>query len=149
VSEPYNFSWIDKPLLAAMGRPYEKEEYDWLRSEGIELLVSLTENPLRRDWLSDAGLFALHVPVEDMAAPTQEQIVEVLSAIDKAFERKMGVAVHCLAGRGRTGAILASYFVTKGMTADQAIDHIRDLRPGSIETSEQEEAVAIFARNRP
>jgi atypical dual specificity phosphatase len=147
VSEPYNFSWIEQPLLAAMGKPYEQEEFLWLRREGIELVISLTESALRRDWLSDAGLFALHVPVEDMGAPSQDQILEVLSAIDKAHERKMGVAVHCLAGRGRTGTVLACYYVGKGMTADQAIDHIRNLRPGSIETSEQEEAVAAFARN--
>ncbi len=149
VSEPYNFSWLEKPLLAAMGRPYDQEEYLWLRREGVELVVTLTENALRRDWLSDAGLFALHVPVEDMTAPTQEQIAESLSAIVKAHERRMGVAVHCLAGRGRTGTILACYYVAQGMSANQAIDHIRDLRPGSIETSEQKRAVEEFARKRP
>src|SRR5262245_25946036 len=84
VSEPYNFSWLEKPILAAMGRPNEQEEYMWLRREGVELLVTMTENALRRDWLSDAGLFALHLPVEDMSAPTQEQLKEAISAIDKA-----------------------------------------------------------------
>ena len=148
MSEPYNFSWIEHRLLAAMGRPAEPEEFSWLRGEGIELIVSLTENPLRRDWLSDAGLFALHVPVEDMTAPTQEQVRECLSAIAKAHERKMGVAVHCLAGRGRTGAILACYFVQQGMGGQKAIDHVRALRPMSIETVDQEDAVREFARTR-
>jgi len=148
VSEPYNFSWVEEPLLAAMGRPHELDEYKWLRNQGIELIVSLTEDPLRRDWLSDAGLFGLHIPVPDMAAPTQEQIQEALSAIEKAQERGMGVAVHCLAGRGRTGTVLACYYVTKGMRPLEAMAHVRHLRPGSIETGEQEQAVEEFARSR-
>lgn len=148
MSEPYNFSWVEEPLLAAMGRPREPDEYTWLRNQGIELIVSLTEDPLRRDWLSDAGLFGLHIPVHDMAAPAREQIQEALSAIEKAHERQMGVAVHCLAGRGRTGTVLACYYVTKGMRPLEAIAHVRDLRPGSIETGEQEQAVEDFARSR-
>jgi atypical dual specificity phosphatase len=49
--------------------------------------------------------------------------------------------VHCLAGRGRSGTLAAVWFVHEGMTADEAIAHIRTLRPGSIETEVQEEAV--------
>ena len=143
---PYGFSWLEEPLVAAMGRPYEPEELAWLREQGIELVITLTEDPLRRDWLSDAGLLGLHVPVEDMTAPTPEQIQECLSAIDKAKERNMGVAVHCFAGKGRTGTILACYLVDRGLSAAEAVDRIRDLRPGSIETDEQVQAVFEYAR---
>ena len=45
-------------------------------------------------------------------------------------------------GRGRTGTMCACYFVhMQGQTADQAIGNIRRMRPGSIETSEQERLV--------
>jgi atypical dual specificity phosphatase len=146
VSRPHGFTWIDKPLLAAMARPESPEELAWLRRQGIELLLSLTEDPPRRDWLNDASLLLFHVPVIDMAAPTQEQLDRALSAIQRANERQMGVAVHCGAGLGRTGVVLACYFVSKGLTAQNAIARVRRLRPGSVETEEQADAIVEFAR---
>src|SRR5262245_4953460 len=145
---PYGFSWIEKPLLAALARPSSLEDLRWLRESGIEVLVSLTEDPLRRDWVNDAGLLAVHVPMVDMEPPTPEQLDRAVSAITRAHERQMPVAVHCGAGLGRTGVVLAAWFVTKGMTAENAMARLRRLRPGSIETEEQEKAIVEFARRR-
>src|SRR5262249_37668654 len=83
------------------------------------------------------GLLDFHVPMIDMEAPELEQLDRCVSAIQKAHDHGMGVAVHCGAGLGRTGVVLATYFVEKGMTADNAIVHVRRLRPGSIETEDQ------------
>jgi len=148
MSAPPNFSWIDKPLLAALARPSDPEDFHWLRHNGIELLVSLTEDRPRRDWTEDAGLLVFHEPMTDMEAPTPEQLDRAVSAIVKAVDRNMGVAVHCGAGLGRTGVVLAAYFVARGATANNAVGRIRRLRPGSIETDEQAEAVELFARRR-
>ena len=49
--QPSGFTWVDKPHLAALARPQDPEELTWLRRQGIELLISLTEDPLRREWL--------------------------------------------------------------------------------------------------
>jgi atypical dual specificity phosphatase len=144
--QPNGFSWIDKPRLAGLARPESADDLVWLREQGIDLLVSLTEDRLRRDWVNEAGLLIVHEPVVDMEAPTQEQLDRCISAIDRALEKKMGVAVHCTAGLGRTGVVLACHLVTRGMSADNAIARIRRLRPGSIETDEQAIAVDEFAR---
>ena len=58
----------------------------------------------------------------------------------------LGVAVHCAAGLGRTGTVLAAWFVTQGLSAQNAIARVRRLRPGSVETEEQERAVEEFAK---
>jgi len=131
-----------------MARPESLEELTWLRQQGVELLMSLTESPPRRDWLNDAGLLLFHLPIEDMRAPTQEQLDRAMAAIAKANEQHMGVGVHCGAGLGRTGVIVACYFVDKGLSAIEAIDRVRRLRPGSVETDEQEDAVGEYARRR-
>jgi atypical dual specificity phosphatase len=145
---PQGFSWIDKPLLAALARPSAAEDFQWLRSQGIELLLSLTEDRPRRDWVEDANLLVFHEPLEDMEAPSQEQLERCVSVITKALERKMPVAVHCGAGLGRTGVVLAAYLVARGMTAANAIARIRRLRPHSIETDEQAEAIELYARRK-
>jgi len=148
MATPSGFSWVEKPLLAAMARPSGPEDLAWLREQGIELLLSLTEERPRRDWIDDAGLLVFHEPLEDMEPPEQEQLDRCVSAIVRANERKMGVAVHCGAGLGRTGAVLAAYFVARGLSAGNAIARIRRLRPGSVETDEQVVAVELYARRK-
>lgn len=148
MTRPNGFSWINRPLLAALARPASAEDLVWLRSQGIDLIISLTEEPLPRQWVNDAGLMVVHVPVEDMEAPTPEQLERCVSTIERANAAKLGVAVHCTAGLGRTGTVLAGYFVSQGDDARQAIARVRELRPRSIETHEQAQAVEAYAKRR-
>lgn len=148
MAAPDNFSWIDKPLLAGSARPRALDEFQWLRKQGVQLVVTLTEDPPARTFINEAGLFALHVPIEDMHAPSQPQIDTCLSALRKARQQNMGAVIHCTAGLGRTGTLLACWFVLEGMNAKDAVARIRRLRPGSIETDEQVDAIAEYARRR-
>jgi atypical dual specificity phosphatase len=148
MSQPDVLTWIEKPLLAAMAMPQGVEELQWLRENGIQVLISLTEDPPPRQWINEAGLLSIHVPVEDMTAPTQAQLDHCVSSIVRAHEQHMGVVIHCGAGLGRTGVVLACYFVSKGLSAKNAAARVRRLRPGSIETDEQLQAVEEFAERQ-
>ena len=145
---PPGFSWIEKPRLAALARPESADDLRWLRQAGIDVLVTLTEDPLPRGWVNDAGLLAVHIPVVDMAAPTDRQLTLAVDTITRSVASGMGVAVNCTAGKGRTGTVLAAFFVTQGMTPREAIRRVRELRPGSVETAEQEDAIAAWAERR-
>lgn len=53
--------------------------------------------------------------------------------------------MHCAHGKGRTGTILACYLVRKySLSAEEAIQRLRALRPGSVETSGQEKIVSLY-----
>jgi atypical dual specificity phosphatase len=143
---PNGFSWIDKPNLAALAQPESADDLAWLRRNGIDVLITLTEDPLPRTWVNDAGLMAVHIPVVDMEAPSARQLQLAIDTIDRAKRSGMGVAVHCTAGKGRTGTVLAGYFVNQGLTAAEAIEKVRGLRPRSVETDAQERAVEELER---
>lgn len=145
---PFGFSWVDHPHLAGLARPDSAADLAWLREQGVQVLVSLTEDPLPRGWVNDAGLMAVHIPVPDMDAPSERQLTLALDTIGRAKRSGMGVGVHCAAGKGRTGTVLAAYFVAGGMTASAAIRKVRELRPGSVETFEQEQAIAEWEKAR-
>jgi hypothetical protein len=48
-----------------------------------------------------------HVPITDMEAPTMEQLVEILDLLSGPDAEL--TYVHCEAGKGRTGAVIACY----------------------------------------
>ncbi|NXB66863.1 DUS23 phosphatase, partial [Struthidea cinerea] len=79
--------------------------------------------------------------------PTPEQIQSFLQIVEEANGRGEAVAVHCMLGYGRTGTLLACYLCKeRHLAGGDAIREIRRLRPGSIETPEQEQAVIRFCQ---
>jgi atypical dual specificity phosphatase len=136
------FSWIVEGELAAMPvpgrtRPLAEDE-DFLESQEIRTVVSLTENPPLFD---DESIRQVRIPVADFTAPTLQQMIEFVDVVSDSTAHGDPVAVHCTAGLGRSGTMAAVYLVANGATADEAIARVRELRPGSIETEEQENAV--------
>lgn len=74
-------------------------------------------------------------------------VLRTQTALDSTLSvsTSQAVGVHCALGFGRTGTMLACYLVKeRGLAAGDAIAEIRRLRPGSIETYEQEKAVFQF-----
>lgn len=140
-----HFSWVLEGRLAGMARPHPTD-LDDLRQEGVTAILSLTRKPPFPE--PPADMKFLHLPVLDMGAPTPDQLAEGVRFLDEVIEGGGRAVVHCLAGCGRTGTVLAAYLVAKGEDPEDAIDRVRRLRPGSIETAEQEHAVHLYAEAR-
>lgn len=160
------FYWVVPEVLAGCSRPglaqkrYSGEDaneraaaemaadLEWLSERGISALLTLTERALPAHALAKSGLVTLHLPIPDMEAPLPEDFDRALGFIDTQQREQRPVAVHCLAGQGRTGTVLAAYLIRDGRTAEQAIQYVRDLCPGAIQSERQEIALATFARTR-
>lgn len=141
-----NFSFVIPRALAGMARPGVldrlDEDLDFLRMEGIKAILSLSETPLDEEQVRRSGFSYFHSPVNDFTAPTIKKVEQCMAFLERMVEAEnKPVAVHCGAGCGRTGTLLACYLVKRGATAERAIEDIRSKRPCSIETDGQKALV--------
>jgi len=142
------FSWVIEDQLAGMSQPGAftslDEDAEFLAEQGIDLLISLTGGVPNPEVLANFGIESHHIPVEDFYPPTLAQQVDFVEKTAQTLEGGGRVGVHCAAGIGRTGTMLATYLVFLGSSPDDAIERVRQLRPGSIETAAQEQAIREY-----
>ncbi|MGC9020341.1 MAG: protein-tyrosine phosphatase family protein [Candidatus Methanodesulfokora sp.] len=139
---PRNFSWVNN-WLAASAIPDEIRQIMWLKDKGFEFIISLEE--LDREiasFIDEVGIKRLYFPMEDGSAPSVDELMRITDLLMKLEGRK--VLIHCYAGCGRTGTVLAAYMIRKGMSAEEAISYVRSIRPCSIETRGQELSLVYF-----
>ena len=143
--KPDNFSWIIEKKLAGSAIPTSKEEIDWVKQEGVKSIVTIREEPLEDEWIKDVNY--LHVYSNDMGIPEFADLVNSVDFIHQRITNEEPVMVHCLAGLGRTGTILACYLIKyEDMTANDAIEKVRQERHGSIQSFSQEEIIFRFEK---
>jgi atypical dual specificity phosphatase len=142
-----HFSWLVENKLAALSYPEAEDAFTLLYGLGIRALLNLSEVPYPFDPRKKFNLFSEYLPITDFTAPSLDQIDQGLAIISSYLEKDLPIAVHCVAGLGRTGTLLACYLVKQGQTAEQATASIREWRPGSIEILEQEVIVAEYEKH--
>jgi atypical dual specificity phosphatase len=145
---PDDGNWLIPNRLLACAYPWGQDGLAHLTQQGISVIVNLHERAHEPARLTRLGLTEIHLPVADFTAPSPEQLARGVAVIEQSLAEGQNVAVHCAAGLGRTGTLLASYLVASGLQPAAAIDQIRLVRPGSVETGTQVAAVNAFAREQ-
>ena len=145
-----NFSWLIEGKLAGAAKPggenSEEEDLQFLHEMGVQAMITLCAEPCKADLLQKYNIRLKHLPVEDFEAPDFELIEKAVTFIERRLAHNEPVLVHCRAGFGRTGTILACYLIKKGMPPTQALAEVRRARPGSVEVKAQERAVWAYYR---
>ena len=150
ISRPTNFSWVIPGKLAGSGLPSSYDHLLWLVKNNVKTIVTVREIPLPDAWFKKVNSFNLalesvFLKTDDYNSPTVHELYNVVEYIDSQISKKKPVVVHCAAGKGRTGTVLAAYLIKKDkLKVDEAIGKIRSLRPGSIQSERQEIAINQF-----
>ena len=145
--------------------PMPYSTYDWgnvwqsYLSENINLVIVLAEQQeylvyAKRDlpeFYLSSGLDVLHIPVPDFGIPEDLPIWEqgLNRAAQTATDGK-NVAVHCLAGIGRTGTFMACLAKENlGLSGEEAILWVRESIPGAMENNLQEQFIINYQSGIP
>ncbi len=146
---PRGFRWLVEGSLAGTPEPGILFDIDYdltlLRSAGITMLVTLTEQPLPESLLETHGLKSLFFPIVDMNVPSCRATEDLCALVEIALERGEVIAFHCKAGLGRTGTLLVSYLIWEGAPPSEALEVARSIEPGWVQSSIQEQYLFEFA----
>lgn len=146
---PSGFHWIVPGRLAGCPEPGLSHAIDYdldlLARIGITHLITLTEKDLDLAALARHGLRNIHLPVFDRETPSIAQTYMLLRRMQKLLDEGQVVAVHCKAGIGRTGTVLAAWLIREGgLNATSAIERLRQINRSYVQTDMQEQFLHSF-----
>ena len=152
--------WAIPGVLAGMPMPYldphrrlnlggEWSAYDdemqVLHKAGVRAVTALIEIQSDKAVYSSAGFDFLCLPIPNGFPPSDEQAGQFVAFVNEMRSQNRPVAVHCEAGWGRTGTVIAVYLISQGDSLEAAVKRIRAVQPRAIETDRQYKFLEEFA----
>jgi hypothetical protein len=140
--------WVEPERLMAGEYPGAKDDEDarrklrWLLSLGIDYWLDLTEagearlRPYAQLLEEEAARLGRQVehhrmPIPDLGTLAVEEMQRLLNTLQTALDAGRRVYVHCWGGVGRTGTVVGCYLRRCGLSGEEALKRIADLRAGT------------------
>ena len=87
--------------------------------------------------IMDAGIYFYNFGWDDFGVPSMPMVLDMVRVVDFAVSRGK-VAIHCHAGLGRTGVLIACYLIySRRWDGERAIEVVRTKRPEALQTEKQ------------
>lgn len=144
-----NFSWVVDQFLAASEYPDDEKKLKFLKSQGIISIVTLSEKKIDDNLLSKYKFRNLYLPIKDFDIPKLSDVLKFLRWMRLMEKWRVPTLVHCDAGIGRTGTMLAIYFISKGKSAKESLELIKEKRGFKVESLKQESFLYDIAEILP
>ncbi|XP_067935923.1 protein tyrosine phosphatase domain-containing protein 1-like [Watersipora subatra] len=158
--------WVTSNILAT-SRPitYLVEKHDVIRQfneNGLNAIINVQlpgehaacgeglhegEFSYRQQQFMDGGIFFYNFGWKDFGVvESMSALLDMVKVMQFAISEGK-VAIHCHAGKGRTGVLIACFLVFHNrMSANEAVHYVRSRRPGSVQTGPQVKCVQDFEK---
>jgi protein-tyrosine phosphatase len=152
---PYSFDGkIFRSPMPFSSYDHKQETWALYLKNKINIIVLLTE---KHEYLIHAGrdlirlykdndIEVIHYPIKDYHIPEDRTgLDQVINQVILETDHKKNIAIHCMAGLGRTGIFLACLAKRQfNMTGKESISWVRQFVPNALENPLQESFVVDF-----
>ncbi|XP_011840299.1 PREDICTED: protein tyrosine phosphatase type IVA 1-like isoform X1 [Mandrillus leucophaeus] len=127
------FLIIHNPTNSTLNRFIEE-----LKKYGVTTMVRVCEATYDPALVEKEGIQFLDWPFDDGSSPSNQIIDDWLRLVDVKFREEPGccIAVHCVAGLGRTPVLVALALIESGMKNEDAVQFIREKRRGAFNSKQ-------------
>lgn len=138
-----DYNYIDDGIYIGTNQCCQMHFDQELIKNGVTADISLEESRLDQPFGVE---FYAWIPVRDHSAPSQDQLMLGVAALENLIALEKKVYVHCKNGHGRAPTLVAAYFIKRGKSLEEAEKLIKSKRSSMHFQDSQREALKVFAK---